>query len=303
MHRHRAKWVAWTVSVGFHAALAILLVQDEAGQVRTLPLKSERLTRNEPAGEESPFTMTVERTVEPTAARSIALAPPTGQRPVESARPDVLPQELRNLLRELGTRPTARIEVQDVSPVEYREPVEEPKPASRPASPTPQPDTVAKSAFGKGIPLHGPLPEGASVVYILDRSTSMGLTRETFDAARAAVLASVSALPTDGRYQVVAYNSRAILLLPGHVLLKKSDAHDGLLIAALRDLKPEGDSRHEVALRMALALGADHLVFVTDADEDELAKLRPILKGHGKAIAVSVVHVEGRKLAEAKTYR
>ena len=72
---------------------------------------------------------------------------------------------------------------------------------------------------------------------------------------------------------------------------------------ALLELTPEGDSHHGVALRAALALGADHLVFITDAGEEELAALRPILKGSAKPVAVSVAHVEAGKVAGATAFR
>ena len=296
MPRRRAKILAWTLSFGVHAALGLVLLQDDLGQMRTLP-PWEPMTRDETPSEESPFAMALERTVEPSAPKPMALVAPTGQRPFEPTRPNPISPELSNLVRELASRPPPRDEVQDVTPIDFRTPVVEPKPASV------NPAEVAKPGFGQGRPLHGQLPAGKSVVYILDRSTSMGLTRETFDSARAAVLASVQTLPAESRYQVLAYNGRATLLLPGRALLKKSTGPDAALVAALEELKPEGDSQHEVALRAALALGADYLVFITDADEDGLAALKPILKGHAKPVAVSIVRVSAGKVSEAKAFR
>ncbi len=296
MQRRRAKILAWTLSVGVHAALGLVLFQDDPGQVRTLP-PWEPMTRDDSTGEESPFAMALERTVEPSAPKQTALTAPTGQRPTEPTRPTQISPELLNLVRELASRPALRDEVQDVTPIDFRTTVVEPKPVSA------NPAEAAKSSFGKGQPLHGQLPVGKSVVYILDRSTSMGLTRETFDTARAALLASVQALPAESRYQVLAYNGRVTRVVSGRDLLKKSADQDALLTIALQDLKPEGDSQHEVALRAALALGADYLVFVTDADEDELAALKPILKGHPKPVAVSIVRVTAGKVSAPTTFR
>ena len=302
MPRRRAKLIAWTLSLGFHAALGLLLIRDDAGQVRTLP-QMESATRDDAGSEESPFTMALERTADSASAKSIAIAAPTGRRPVEPYRPTALTPALKDLVSELSTRPAVRVDVQDVATIEFRTPAPEPQPVGGTGPPMTEPTAVAQSNFGKGQPLHGPLPGEKSVVYILDRSTSMGLTRETFNAARAALLASVQALPADTRFQVIAYNGRVTRLFPGQDLLKPSGGRLERLGTALLELTPEGDSRHEVALRAALALGADHLVFITDAGEEELAALRPILKGFAKPVAVSVAHVESGKVYGAKAFR
>ena len=307
MPRRRAKLIAWTLSLGFHAALGLLLIRDDAGQVRTLP-QMESATRDDAGSEESSFTMALERTADSASAKSIAIAPPTGRRPVDPHRPTAHPPALMNLVSELSNRPAGRVDVQDVAPIEFRTPVAEPQPAIGTGAPMTKPAAVAQSNFAgrAGVPpvlLHGALPGGKSVVYILDRSTSMGLTRETFDAARAALLASVQALPADCRFQVIAYNGRVTRLFPGQDLLKPSGEWLERLGTALLELTPEGDSHHGVALRAALAIGADHLVFITDAGEEELAALRPILKGSAKPVAVSIVRVEAGKVSAAESFR
>lgn len=288
----RAKFIAWTLSIGFHIALAALLVREDAGSVRTLAQPSESLTRE--ADDDSAFTFAM-APVSESGPKPIVIALPTGHRPVEPARP--LPTELQKLVRELGSRPPARIEVQDVTPIDFRTPVESPMTAGTGiASPRAETSSAAPTAPRA-------LPAAKSVVYILDRSTSMGLTRETFDAARAAVLTSVSSLPDDSDFQVIAYSGAAERLLPGQGLLKKSDQLRAVIADALAGLKPEGESRHDRALRAALLLGADALVFITDADENELAALRPILKGHGKPVAVSVVRVQSGRVSAPLAFR
>ena len=299
MLRRRAKVIAWISSVGIHAALGWLLLTDDAGQLRNLP-PAEAVTRDTVAGDDFAFEMSVERTVEPTAAKSIQISLPTGQRPVELIRPSAISPEMKNLVRDLAARPAARVEVQDIAPIDFREPVSEPKTGTVEAIAIPT--AVAKPGFGKGQPLHGKLPVGKSVVYIVDRSTSMGLTRETFDAARAALLASVEALPADSRFQVIAYNGRATRLFPGD-LLKKSDEHTEKLTGALRALTPEGNSNHTAALRAALALGGDYLVLISDAADAELDELRPILKAQGRGVLLSIVRAEAGKVSEATALR
>jgi von Willebrand factor type A domain len=301
MLRRHTKLIAWIVSVGFHVALAVLFFQNGFGEISAVSHKPNGLTRDNASGEESSFTMSVERTADARSTTPITITPPTGQRPVEPVRTEPISKDLQNLVRELGNRPPPRIEVQDVSPVEFREPTEVPSATS--STTEPMPAAVATPSFGTGQPLHGALPAGKSVVYILDRSTSMGLTRETFDGARAALLASVQALPDDGRFQVIAYNGQAVRLLPGRELLKKVPESEGQLIAALQLLKPEGDSHHDVALRAALALGGDYLVFITDADDDELKLLRPILKGHVKTVSVSIVRVQAGKVSPPSAFK
>ncbi len=299
MLRRRARLIAWSLSVAFHIALAVLLFRDDAGAVRTLPPQAEGLTR-EAAEDDSAFTFAV-APVSDSSPKPIAIAPPTGRMPVETLRPSPYSPELANLVRDLGTRTPARIEVQDVTPIDFRAPAEVPKASGAPVAPMPLP--VVKTSFGKGQPVHGPLPAGKSVVYILDRSTSMGLTRETFDAARAATLGSVVALPEDATFQVIAYGGAAERMLPSRGLLKKSDRLCEALSEALDGLKPEGESRHDRALRAALPLGADVLVFITDAGDDELDALRPILKGHGKPVAVSVVRVQAGRVSAPQAFR
>ena len=102
---------------------------------------------------------------------------------------------------------------------------------------------------------------------------------------------------------MIAYNGQVTRLLPGKELLKKSGRHEERLAEALLELKPEGGSQHDLALRAALVLGADFLVLITDANDDELAALRPILKGHGKPVSLSVVRVESGKVSEPKPFR
>ena len=295
MPRRRAKLAAWTASVGIHAALGWLVLTDDAGQLRNLP-PAESMTRDELPADDFSFSMAVERTSEPAPAKPITIAMPTGQRPVEPLRPSAISPEMKNLVRDLAARPAARVEVQDIAPIEFRQPAQGGTAAS------PVPPVEKKPVFGKGRPLHGALPSGQSVVYVLDRSTSMGLTRETFDAARAALLASIEALPAETRFQVIAYNGRAMRVLPGN-LLKIADGQTEKLADALLALAPEGDSRHADALRAALALGGDYLVFITDAGHEELTELRPILKGHAKPVAVSVVRVGGGKVSEPTPLR
>jgi hypothetical protein len=136
------------------------------------------------------------------------------------------------------------------------------------------------------------------VVYVLDRSSSMRLTPDTFDAARAAVQASVEGTPDGGRFQVVVYNGSADVLLPGTRgnLLTADDGTRRKLADALADLAPEGRSTHREGLTAALGLKADYVILITDAGADELTDLKAVRKAATKPTAVYLVRAASGKV-------
>jgi hypothetical protein len=138
------------------------------------------------------------------------------------------------------------------------------------------PRTPAASEGGGGTGTEGsgvsgslfPLPAtAASVVYVLDRSVSMGMD-DKLDIACRELLAGLRRLPPSARFQVVAYNSFAEpLLIDGRIeLLPAEPAIIEQAAFQVRQLSASGDSDHVRALCRALALHPDVLFFVTDAD-------------------------------------
>lgn len=301
MPRRRATIYAWVLSIALHAGLACLLLRDDFGEFRSLPTSDVANPKEAPPAEFE-FSIAIERTAEAPTPHPVPVEPPaTGRRPREFSRPVSMPNEMSQLIRDLGHRPAERVAVQDIAPIEYREPAIEP--ISKPAV-TPKPSVaVAKPSFGVGRAVHGELAEGKSVVYLLDRSTSMGLVRENFDAARAALFASVDSLPVDTAVQVLAYNGRVTRIHAGKDLVKKSPETSARLERVLGELAPEGESRHETALRAALALNADCVIWFTDATDEELERLAPILKGHPRIVSVSVARVNSGKIEPLRSLR
>ena len=164
---------------------------------------------------------------------------------------------------------------------------------AQPAMPVPiRPAAFAPAAapqrFAGGKVLHGMLPDGRRAVYLLDRSASMGLVRETYEAARAALFATVNGTRPGSSFQILVYNSDVQTLLGGqrNAWLKMDTDITAKLRQALAALEPEGRSRHEVALRAAIAQEADYIIWTTDADDSELTALKPILRSARKPVAV-----------------
>ena len=123
------------------------------------------------------------------------------------------------------------------------------------------PSNLPKSLGSR--PLHGK-KAGRTVVYVLDRSSSMGpdrLLRRAVDAIRA----SLEELGPDARFQIVAYNGGTSMPMP-RPLAATAAARDraGDWMASLT---AEGRSDHKAALLEALSLRPDEVYLLTDADD------------------------------------
>jgi hypothetical protein len=131
------------------------------------------------------------------------------------------------------------------------------------------------AAHAAGSPLNSShsslfsLPATAgSVVYVLDRSVSMGIGRK-LDFARRELIASLRRLPPSVRFQVIDYNEFAeSLIVEGQRdLLPAEPAIVERAIALLEALDAAGSTNHLAALRRGLELHPDVLFFLTDADD------------------------------------
>ncbi|HEY1378353.1 MAG TPA: hypothetical protein VGF55_16260 [Gemmataceae bacterium] len=203
-----------------------------------------------------------------------------------------------------------------VRPVEHRVPVPSPPAGggSRPAvgghpaagvpsaagSPagSPAPAAVVVNA-APPVAARPPLPAGAataffgvpavgsSVVFVLDRSASMGLDGR-LDRARRELAASLHRLPPSARFQVIAYNKAADpVAVPGYggLLPATPDAVEAV-IAAVNRLPAEGGSEHLKALSAALALGPDVIYFLTDEDDLEPRDVRTVTRLNRRRAAI-----------------
>jgi hypothetical protein len=114
-----------------------------------------------------------------------------------------------------------------------------------------------------------PLPATASsVVYVLDRSVSMGIDRK-LDLARRELIASLRHLPVSVHFQVIDYNDYAeTLVIDGRRdLLPAEPMIVAKAVVLLQALDAAGNTNHLAALRSGLDLHPDVLFFLTDADD------------------------------------
>jgi hypothetical protein len=132
--------------------------------------------------------------------------------------------------------------------------------------------------------------EARNIVYVIDRSASMGLDGK-FDAARRELLASLERLPDTAHFQVIAYNRGAEPLhLSGKAGLVPATPNNKRQAAGLLEtLYPEGGTEHVRALRQALALQPDVIYFFTDADDLKAEQIRALtLFNHGRSVIHAV---------------
>jgi hypothetical protein len=161
-------------------------------------------------------------------------------------------------------------------------------PPARPANPIPG---AAGEGTGNRPGTGGPAffqvpPQGQRIVYVIDRSSSMG-EHGALDAARRELLASLGWLPATARFQVVFYNRTARpLILAGRTDLVAAGA-DNLheVESALAALQPAGGTNHFEALKTALTLLPDVLFLVTDADDLTQKEVREVTAmNQGRAV-------------------
>lgn len=127
--------------------------------------------------------------------------------------------------------------------------------------------------FGGAPALHGPPRSGSTIVYVLDRSASMGpdgLLRRAANVVRA----SLAELGPDTRFQIVAYNGKTAALAPQP--LAASDGAKEQADRWLVSLTAEGGSNHRAGFRDALAAKPDEVFLLTDADDLEESDVRAV---------------------------
>lgn len=153
-------------------------------------------------------------------------------------------------------------------------------------------------------PLHGKITTpGASVVYVLDRSGSMG--RDGKLAHAVAILeTSLRQLDAGVRFQIVTYDGRAATLRIGGSGELAGATPDNLRHAGelLDELTGEGSSRHVEGLRAGLALRPDLLILLTDADELSSKDVQEVRRRNTKGTLIHVVLI-GASYSEQSTLK
>jgi hypothetical protein len=128
------------------------------------------------------------------------------------------------------------------------------------------------------------------VVYVIDRSLSMGLN-QAWARAREELLVGLERLRPATRFQVIPYNRQAEpLWINGRRDLLPADVATRALVRdALLALQPAGGTDHVRALQRGLALRPDLLYFVTDADEFSQEEVNGITRFNRGGTAIHVL--------------
>jgi hypothetical protein len=212
----------------------------------------------------------------PEPASPLATPPVEPSEPIRDSRPPVvkrvnvpqsLPPELVALMRKPSADPVPPAK-SNPSPGPFR------KRRGKEESP---PSLLRKEAGGLGSsPIHGALPAGQTIVYVLDASGSMGEWGK-FDVARRSLLATLGVQPDSVKFQIVVYSGMAEfpVRIRGRMPVPATAANVQRAAAALQALgSPAGQSNHLAALRAALELEPDIILILTDAADWPSASLR-----------------------------
>jgi hypothetical protein len=145
---------------------------------------------------------------------------------------------------------------------------------------------------GGGLGLFAAPGAGRSVVYVVDRSVSMGPSG-ALKVAVAELIAGLRRLPPTARFQVIAYNTAAPrLIINRRDWLLPADpetVEQGVRLVA--DLRAGGGTAHVNALCEGLKLRPDVLYFVTDADELTLDDVREVKRHNAFGTAIHVIEL------------
>ncbi len=149
--------------------------------------------------------------------------------------------------------------------------------SSTPTAGTPGTGRGTGSGTGETTAFFQVPAQGRSIVYVIDRSSSMG-DQGRLALARRELLASLDRLDPPARFQIIAYNRHAEALRIGNrvELLSASAENKQLAARFLESLVAEGGTDHGPALDQAVALHPDVIYFLTDADDLKANDVRAI---------------------------
>lgn len=156
---------------------------------------------------------------------------------------------------------------------------------------------IAQNSASSQAEVFGLQAKGSSFVYVFDRSLSMkGLP---LAAAKRELVASLHKLTSVQQFQIVFYNQEPRTIQPRQMVfadrngLAKADSFVTSVVAS-------GGTDHVKALRAAMNLSPDAIIFLTDADEPQLTEkeLAEIREKNG-GIAIHVI--EFKSAADHKT--
>lgn len=162
-----------------------------------------------------------------------------------------------------------------VVPSQNKPPAPLPPTVAVPPPPGPGPGPVVPAVHTPESPAASPPPSRPSrifggkpptgtVVFVLDRSSSMGVDG-LLPRAVAETLTAIEQLAADTRFQVVAYNGGA-MTAPGETLQPNPETL-ARIARWLKALPAEGKSDHRAGIREALTFRPTHVFLLTDADD------------------------------------
>jgi hypothetical protein len=133
-----------------------------------------------------------------------------------------------------------------------------------------------------------------SVVYVIDRSMSMGF-HGALARARREVLASLHRLGPATRFQVIAYNRLAepLRINGGYGLLASDENTIRQAAEAVTALRAAGGTDHGLALRRAIAFHPDLIYFLTDADDVSLENVKAVTNLADHRTIIHTVELNG----------
>ncbi len=157
---------------------------------------------------------------------------------------------------------------------------------------------------------HGPATflkapvQARSVVYVLDRSLSMGLNG-ALELATNELLAGLAELPETTRFQVILYNRIAVpMRLNDSTALQPATEENRLQVAEkLAGVLATDDTDHVNALKQALVLQPDVIFLVTDGDGLSPADVAQLTRiNHGRC-SIHTVEVRTARVEEGSPLR
>jgi hypothetical protein len=256
-HRPWRRTLALTASLAAHAALV--------GALFLLPAGAE------PSAEEVPNSEVTE------GGMTVRLDLPRRRNPPGYEPPGAIESSFEVRLKEPHSSNSA------VSPL--------PTPMAPVARPGPTAAPTPGGGSGPAAALAVP-GEARSVVFLLDRSASMGL-HGAWTVARQATLAAIRALPAGTRFQLIPYSRQAEPLTlagsGGLVAISAAAVEDAARLLAA--LSPSGSTDHVHALHRGLLLRPDALLLITDAADMNSADVAAITAFNRGCTIIDTVEV------------
>lgn len=152
-----------------------------------------------------------------------------------------------------------------------------------------------KGSLG-GTEFFGVAANAKKIIYVIDRSSSMGLNG-ALDRACYEIWNSLQALPETAQIQIVVYNSHAQMLMPTERnWLTNSKSNQHRVGQALKDLRAEGGTKHYLALPLALSLQPEVIYFLTDADDLTLEYLKLVTERNRHQTRIHVIELNTHHL-------